>query len=290
MKLHSIQIFEDRKVRTVWDESAEEWYFSVVDVVGILTDSVAPTVYWRKLKQRLKQEGNETVTNCHGLKLKAADGKMRMTDVVDTEQLFRLIQSIPSPKAEPFKIWIANVAKQRLDQMQDPELSIDQAIYDYRRLGYSENWINQRIRSIEVRKALTDEWRRGGMNEGVQFATLTDIITRQWSGKSTREYKHYKGLRKENLRDNMTNIELALNTLAEASATELSKDKNPNGYKENAAIAQKGGDVAKAARDKLESQLGRSVISSAKASDYILPSNIKPIEMSDKDAELDPTE
>lgn len=290
MKLHSIQIFEDRKVRTVWDESAEEWYFSVVDVVGILTDSVAPTVYWRKLKQRLKQEGNETVTNCHGLKLKAADGKMRMTDVVDTEQLFRLIQSIPSPKAEPFKIWIANVAKQRLDQMQDPELSIDQAIYDYRRLGYSENWINQRIRSIEVRKALTDEWRRGGMNEGVQFATLTDIITRQWSGKSTREYKHYKGLRKENLRDNMTNIELALNTLAEASATELSKDKNPNGYKENAAIAQKGGDVAKAARDKLESQLGRTVISSAKASDYILPSNIKPIEMSDKDAELDPTE
>ena len=290
MKLQSIQIFEDRKVRTVWDESAEEWYFSVVDVVGILTDSVAPTVYWRKLKQRLKQEGNETVTNCHGLKLKAADGKMRMTDVVDTEQLFRLVQSIPSPKAEPFKIWIANVAKQRLDQMQDPELSIDQAIYDYRRLGYSENWINQRIRSIEVRKALTDEWRRGGMNEGVQFATLTDIITRQWSGKSTREYKHYKGLRKENLRDNMTNIELALNTLAEASATELSKDKNPNGYKENAAIAQKGGDVARAARDKLESQLGRTVISSAKASDYILPSSIKPIEMSDKDADLDPTE
>ena len=290
MKLQSIQIFEDRKVRTVWDESAEEWYFSVVDVIGILTDSVSPTVYWRKLKQRLKQEGNETVTNCHGLKLKAADGKMRMTDVVDTQQLFRLIQSIPSPKAEPFKMWIANVAKQRLDQMQDPELSIDQAMYDYRRLGYSENWINQRIRSIEVRKALTDEWRRGGMNEGVQFASLTDIITRQWSGKSTREYKHYKGLRKENLRDNMTNIELALNTLAEASATELSKDKNPNGYKENAAIAQKGGDVARAARDKLESQLGRSVISSAKASDYILPSNIKPIEMSDKDAELAPTE
>ena len=288
MKLQSIQIFEDRKVRTVWDESAEEWYFSVVDVIGILTDSVSPTVYWRKLKQRLKQEGNETVTNCHGLKLKAADG--RMTDVVDTQQLFRLIQSIPSPKAEPFKMWIANVAKQRLDQMQDPELSIDQAMYDYRRLGYSENWINQRIRSIEVRKALTDEWRRGGMNEGVQFATLTDIITRQWSGKSTREYKHYKGLRKEILRDNMTNIELALNTLAEASATELSKDKDPIGYKENAAIAQKGGDVARAARDKLESQLGRSVISSAKASDYILPSNIKPIEMSDKDAELDPTE
>ena len=290
MKLQSIQIFEGRKVRTVWDESAEEWYFSVVDVIGILTDSVSPTAYWRKLKQRLKQEGNETVTNCHGLKLKAADGKMRMTDVVDTQQLFRLIQSIPSPKAEPFKMWIANVAKQRLDQMQDPELSIDQAMYDYRRLGYSENWINQRIRSIEVRKALTDEWRRGGMHEGVQFASLTDIITRQWSGKSTKEYKCYKGLKKENLRDNMTNIELALNTLAEASATELSKEKNPKGYNENAVIAQKGGDVAKAARDKLESQLGRTVISSAKASDYILPSNIKPIEMSDKDAELDPTE
>ena len=290
MKLQSIQIFEGRKVRTVWDESAEEWYFSVVDVIGILTDSVSPTAYWRKLKQRLKQEGNETVTNCHGLKLKAADGKMRMTDVVDTQQLFRLIQSIPSPKAEPFKMWIANVAKQRLDQMQDPELSIYQAMYDYRRLGYSENWINQRIRSIEVRKALTDEWRRGGMHEGVQFASLTDIITRQWSGKSTKEYKCYKGLKKENLRDNMTNIELALNTLAEASATELSKEKNPKGYNENAVIAQKGWDVAKAARDKLESQLGRTVISSAKASDYILPSNIKPIEMSDKDAELDPTE
>lgn len=285
-----IQLFEDKRIRTAWDAEKEEWFFSVVDVVAVLTDSKDPAAYWRKLKQRMREEGNETVTNCHGLKLKAADGKMRMTDVVDTQQLFRLIQSIPSPKAEPFKMWIANVAKQRLDQMQDPELSIDQAMYDYRRLGYSENWINQRIRSIEVRKALTDEWRRGGMNEGVQFATLTDIITRQWSGKSTREYKHYKGLRKENLRDNMTNIELALNTLAEASATELSKDKDPIGYKENAAIAQKGGDVARAARDKLESQLGRSVISSAKASDYILPSNIKPIEMSDKDAELDPTE
>ena len=284
-----IQLFEDKRIRTAWDKEKEEWFFSVVDVIAVLTDSKDPAAYWRKLKQRMREEGNETVTNCHGLKLKAADGKMRMTDVVDTQQLFRLIQSIPSPKAEPFKMWIANVAKQRLDQMQDPELSIDQAMYDYRRLGYSENWINQRIRSIEVRKALTDEWRRGGMNEGVQFATLTDIITRQWSDKSTREYKHYKGLRKENLRDNMTNIELALNTLAEASATELSKDKNPIGYKENADIAQKGGDVARAARDKLESQLGRSVISSAKASDYILPSNIKPIEMSDKDAELDPT-
>lgn len=272
-KKRSIQIFEERKVRTVWDDEREEWYFSVVDVVSVLTDSVDPTAYWRKLKQRLKKEGNETVTNCHGLKMQAADGKMRMTDVVDTQNLFRLIQSIPSPKAEPFKMWISEVAKQRLDQMQDPELSIEQAIYDYRRLGYSENWINQRIRSIEVRKALTDEWRRGGMEEGVQFASLTDIITRQWSGKSTKEYKQHKGLKKENLRDNMTNIELALNTLAEASATELSKEKSPKGYAANAHVARQGGDVAKAARDKLESQLGKSVISSAKATDYILPPN-----------------
>lgn len=272
-KKQNIQIFEERKVRTVWDDEREEWYFSVVDVVAVLTDSADPTAYWRKLKQRLKKEGNETVTNCHGLKMRAADGKMRLTDVVDTQNLFRLIQSIPSPKAEPFKLWIAEVTKQRLDQMQDPELSIEQAIVDYRRLGYSENWINQRIRSIEVRKALTDEWRRGGMEEGVQFASLTDIITRQWSGKSTKEYKRHKGLKKENLRDNMTNIELALNTLAEASATELSKDKSPKGYAANAQIARQGGDVAKAARDKLESQLGKTVISSAKASDYILPPN-----------------
>ena len=270
-KKQSIQIFEERKVRTVWDEDREEWYFSVIDVVAVLTDSVDPTAYWRKLKQRLKKEGNETVTNCHGLKMQATDGKMRLTDVVDTQNLFRLIQSIPSPKAEPFKQWIAEVAKLRLDQMQDPELSIEQAIYDYRRLGYSENWINQRIRSIEVRKALTDEWRRGGMEEGIQFATLTDIITRQWSGKTTKEYKQHKGLKKENLRDNMTNIELALNTLAEASATELSKEKSPRGYTANAHIARQGGEVAKAARDKLESQLGKSVISSAKATDYILP-------------------
>ena len=272
-KKQSIQIFEQRKVRTVWDEETEEWYFSVVDVVAVLTDSVDPTAYWRKLKQRLKAEGNETVTICHGLKMEASDGKMRKTDVVDTEQLFRLIQSIPSPKAEPFKQWIAEVAKQRLDQMQDPELSIEQAIYDYRRLGYSESWINQRIRSIEVRKALTDEWRRGGIEEGVQFATLTDIITCQWSGKTTKEYKRHKGLKKENLRDNMTNIELALNTLAEASATELSKDRSPQGFSANARIARQGGEVAKSARDTLEKQLGRTVISSAKASDHILPPN-----------------
>lgn len=282
MKKQSIQIFEERKVRTVWDEEREEWYFSVVDVVAILTESADPRTYWKVLKNRLKKEGNETVTNCNRLKMQAADGKMRMTDVVDTQNLFRLIQSIPSPKAEPFKQWIAEVAKQRLDQMQDPELSIEQAIYDYRRLGYSENWINQRIRSIEVRKALTDEWRRGGMKDGVQFASLTDIITRQWSGKTTKEYKQHKGLRKENLRDNMTNIELALNMIAEASATELSKDKSPKGYSANAHIARQGGDVAKAAREKLESQLGKSVISSAKATDYLLTQN-EPEDVTPKD-------
>lgn len=270
-KKQSIQIFEERKVRTVWDDQSEEWYFSVVDVVSVLTDSIDPKQYVKKMKARDPELKANWGTICTLLPLKSADGKMHKENVTDTKGLFRLIQSIPSPKAEPFKQWIAEVAKQRLDQMQDPELSIEQAIYDYRRLGYSENWINQRIRSIEVRKGLTDEWRRGGMEEGVQFASLTDIITRQWSGKSTKEYKQHKGLKKENLRDNMTNIELALNTLAEASATELSKEKSPKGYAANAQVARQGGDVAKAARDKLESQLGKSVISSAKASDYILP-------------------
>ncbi|NPD81112.1 Bro-N domain-containing protein [Prevotella sp. PINT] len=274
-KKQAIQIFEERKVRTVWDEQTEEWYFSVVDVVAVLTDSDYQTArkYWKVLKSRLKKEGSEVVTNCYQLKLKAPDGKMRLTDVVDAQQLFRIVQSIPSPKAEPFKMWMAEVAKQRIDQMQDPELSIEQAIYDYRRLGYSENWINQRIRSIEVRKSLTDEWKRGGVEEGVQFASLTDIITKQWSGKTTKEYKLHKGLRKENLRDNMTNIELALNTLAEASATELSKEKSPRGFNENAHIARQGGNVAKAARNTLEAQLGKSVISSSKATDHILPIN-----------------
>ena len=229
-KKQAIQLFEERKVRTVWDDQEEKWYFSVVDVCGVLTDSKDPTAYWRKLKQRLKEEGNETVTNCHALKMRAADGKMRLTDVADTEQLFRIIQSIPSPKAEPFKQWMAQVASQRIDQMQDPELSIDQAIIDYKRLGYSDAWINQRIKSIEVRKELTDEWKRTGVQEGLEYASLTDIITREWSGFTTKQYKHYKGLKKENLRDNMTNLEIALNILAEASATEISKDRNPKGY------------------------------------------------------------
>ena len=270
-KKQAIQLFEERKVRTVWDDEQEKWYFSIVDVCGVLTDSKDATAYWRKLKQRLKAEGNETVTNCHALKLRAADGKMRLTDVADTEQLFRIIQSIPSPKAEPFKQWMASVASQRLDQMQDPEKSIDQAIIDYKRLGYSDAWINQRIKSIEVRKELTDEWRRTGVREGLEYASLTDIITREWSGFTTKQYKQHKGLKKEHLRDNMTNLEIALNILAEASATEISKQRDPKGFYQQKKVAQEGGSVAKAARKQLESKLGRSVISNEKASDYLLP-------------------
>ena len=267
----AVQLFEEKRVRTAWDSDLEKWYFSVVDVVEVLTESRDATAYWRKLKQRLKEEGNETVTNCHGLKLRAADGKMRLTDVADTEQLFRIIQSIPSPKAEPFKQWMAQVASQRLNQMQDPELNIDQAIIDYKRLGYSDAWINQRIKSIEVRKELTDEWKRTGVQEGLEYASLTDIITREWSGFTTKQYKNYKGLKKENLRDNMTNLEIALNILAEASAAELSKQRDPKGYKGQKQVAKDGGSVAKAARKQLENQLGRSAISPSKASDYLLP-------------------
>ena len=270
VKKQAIKLFEEKKVRTVWDDEEEKWYFCVVDVVEVLTDSANPQTYWRVLKNRLKKEGNETVTNCNALKalkLRAADGKMRLTDVADTEQLFRLIQSIPSPKAEPFKRWMAQVAAERLDQLQDPELSIEQAVEDYRRLGYSESWINQRLKSIEVRKLLTDEWKRGGV-QGQQYASLTDIITAAWSGRTTKQYKHLKGLHKENLRDNMTNVELLLNSLAEASATEISKKENPKGYGQNADVAKRGGHVAKAARNQLESQLGRSVVTSLNAKDY----------------------
>ena len=270
-KKQEIQIFENKKVRTAWDSETEQWYFSIVDIVAILTESVDPQAYWRKLKQRLKNEGNETVTTCHALKMISADGKMRLTDVANQEQMFRLIQSIPSPKAEPFKIWMAQVASQRLDQMQDPELSIEQAIADYKRLGYSDKWINSRVKGIEVRKELTDEWNRAGVKQEQQYASLTDIITREWSGMTTRQYKQYKGLKKENLRDNMTNVELALNMLAEASTTEISKQKNPRGFAESAKIAKEGGSVAKAARNQLESKTGKSAISSSKASDYLLP-------------------
>ena len=272
MKKEAIKLFEERKVRTIWDDTHEKWYFSIVDVVAILADSkdlLTARKYWNKLKERLKKEGNETVSNCHQLKLEAADGKMRLTDVADTEQLFRLIQSIPSPKAEPFKLWMAEVASTRIDQLQDPERSIEQAVADYRCLGYSEAWINQRIKSIEVRKELTDEWKRTGVKEGVEYATLTDIITQQWSGFTTKEYKQYKGLKKENLRDNMTNLEMAFNILAEASTTELSKQRDPQGVEEQKKVAKEGGSVAKVARKQLEAQLGRSVISPTKAKDYL---------------------
>ena len=266
-----IKLFDERQVRVVWDEEQEKYFFSVVDVVEVLTDSPNPRKYWSVLKTRLKKEGSELATNCSQLKMPAADGKKYLTDVADTEQVLRIIQSIPSKKAEPLKRWLAEVGSQRLEQMQDPEKSIEQAIHDYRRLGYSEAWINQRVRSIEVRKELTDEWKRGGVEEGVQFASLTDILTKAWSGKTTKEYKQLKGLRKESLRDNMTNVELALNTLAEASAAELSKQRNPKGFKENARVAGEGGDVAKVARQQLEQSLGRPVVTGQKASDYIHP-------------------
>lgn len=259
-KKETLKLFEERKVRTVWDDEKEKWYFSIVDVVSVLTDSVDATAYWRKLKQRLKEEGNETVTNCHGLKMKAADGKMRLTDVADTEQLLRIIQSIPSPKAEPFKQWMAHVASERLDQMQDPELSIEQAMMDYKRLGYSDNWINQRLKSIEIRKDLTDQWKLHNVEDGVQYATLTDIIYQQWTGKSAKEYKQFKGLKKENLRDNMTNEELVLNMLAELSTTSITKAKNPQTLGENMQCAADGGDVARVAREQLEQKTGREVV------------------------------
>jgi len=277
-----IKLFEEKKVRTVWDDKQEKWYFSVVDVVSVLTDSSNPTAYWRKLKQRLREEGNETVTNCHGLKMRASDGKMRLTDVADTEQLLRLIQSIPSPKAEPFKLWMAQVASQRLDQMQDPELSINQAVDDYKRLGYSDGWIKRRLKSIEIRKGLTDEWKRGGIMPGKQYATLTDVLTKAWSGRTTKEYKHLKGLRKENLRDNMSDLELIFNTLAEASATELSKNENPKGIAANANVARRGGGVAKTARDQLESQLGHTIITSENAKDFNLLEDMSETGMSEQ--------
>ncbi|MGI6478788.1 MAG: Bro-N domain-containing protein [Salinivirgaceae bacterium] len=266
----AVQLFEEKRVRTVWDEEQEKWYFSIVDTVAILTDSVDPTAYWRKLKQRLKEEGNETVTNCHGLKMRAADGKMRLTDVADTEQLFRLIQSIPSPKAEPFKLWIAQVARERLDQLQDPELSIDQAMKDYKRLGYSDNWINQRLKSIEIRKDLTDEWKKRGLQEGVQFASLTDIIYKTWAGKTAKEYKKFKGLKKENLRDNMTNTELVLNMLAELSTTRISETSNPETMEEHSNVARQGGEIARNARLELEAKTGEKAISSLSAKQGVL--------------------
>lgn len=269
-KKQSIQLFEEKKVRTFWDEKQEKWYFSIVDAIAILTDSIDPAAYWRKLKQRLKQEGNETVINCHGLKMRAADGKMRLTDVADTEQLFRLIQSVPSVKAEPFKLWIAQVARERLDQMQDPELSIEQAMSDYKRLGYSDNWINQRLKSIEIRKELTDEWKKRGLQEGLQFASLTDIIYQTWAGKTAKEYKKFKGLKKENLRDNMTNTELVLNMLAELSTKRISETTNPETMNDHSNVARQGGEIARNARLELEAKTGENVISPLNAKHGLL--------------------
>lgn len=278
---NEIQLFDGKQVRYVWDEEQEKYFFSVVDVIQVLTDSENPRKYWSVLKTRLKQEGSEMATNCSQLKLPASDGKSYLTDVADTEQVFRLIQSVPSKKAEPFKLWLAALGQERMNQLQDPELSIEQAIKDYRRLGYSEDWINQRIKTIEIRKGLTDEWQRGGMKEEHDYAILTDIISRAWSGMTTREYKKYKGLRKESLRDNMTNVELMLNGLAEAAATELSKRENPKGFAENANIAQRGGDVAHVARERLEQELGDTVISDKRALNFTNP----PEELPFNDAE-----
>lgn len=257
----AIQLFEERKVRTLWDDEAGKWYVSVIDVVGVLTDSADPNNYWKVLKSRLKKEGNETVTNCNRLKMLAADGKMRLTDVADTEQLFRLIQSIPSPKAEPFKLWLASLGRERLEEMDDPEIGIDRMLEYYHRKGYSENWINQRLKSIEVRKELTDEWERRGIKKGQEFATLTDIITLGWSGMTTRQYKQFKGLKTESLRDNMTNLELVLNMLAEATTTEISKERKPRTIAANRIVAAQGGRIAGNTRREIEAQTGKKIVS-----------------------------
>ena len=268
----AIKLFEAKQVRTAWNEDTEEWYFSVVDVVGVLTDQTnqqGARNYWKVLKHRISQEGNQTVTNCNQLKMPAEDGKLRLTDVATTEQIFRIIQSIPSPKAEPFKQWLAQIAKERIDQLQDPELSIEQAMTDYRRLGYSESWINQRLKSIEIRKDLTDEWKRHGLQEGVQFASLTDIIYKSWSGKTAKEYKQFKGLKKENLRDNMTNKELVINMLAELSTKEISEVSNPETIAEHEDIARRGGNIARDARLKLEAETGKKVVSALNAKNIL---------------------
>ena len=278
-KQNEIKIFEEKKVRTFWDAEQEKWYFSIVDVIAVLTDQSSfqgARNYWKVLKHRLLKEGNETVTNCNQLKMAAEDGKLRLTDVADTEQLFRLIQSIPSPKAEPFKLWLAQVASERLDEMQDPELTIDRALQQYLNLGYSENWINQRLKSIEIRKELTNEWKKRGLKEGVQFATLTDIITKAWADKTTKEYKILKGLKKENLRDNMTNTELILNMLAEASTKDISEAVSPRTFADSKKVAKQGGNVAKKARKELESRTGKKVVTSLNAKNTLqLKDNIK---------------
>ena len=264
-----IKLFEEKQVRSVWNADEEEWYFSVVDVVGLLTESPNPRNYWKVLKHRLSKEGSELVTNCNQLKLEAADGKFYKTDCLTSQGIFRLIQSIPSPKAEPFKLWIAQVAKERLDEMQDPEQGIQRALFEYRALGYSENWINQRLKSIEIRKDLTDEWKKHGLQEGIQFATLTDIIYKTWAEKTAKEYKSFKGLKKENLRDNMTNKELVLNMLAELSTKEISESKNPQNFNDHIQNAVDGATIAKNARTELEAKTGKSVVTPLNAKDGI---------------------
>jgi hypothetical protein len=264
-KQHAVKLFEQRQVRAQWDDGEEKWYFSIVDVVAILTESIDAQAYWRKLKQRLKEEGNETVTNCHALKMSAADGKMRLTDVADTEQLFRLIQSVPSKKAEPFKHWLARVGRERIDEIEDPEIGIDRLMETYHKKGYSRDWINQRLKSIEVRKDLTDEWDKSGVKKGLGYAILTDEITKAWSGFSVKQYKRFKELKKENLRDNMTNLELVLNMLAEATTTEISKEKKPKTFVENKKIAQQGGTIAGNTRKEIEAKTGKKVVSKLSA-------------------------
>ena len=279
----AIQLFEERKVRTVWDDEAGKWYVSIVDVIAVLTESKDAAAYWRKLKQRLKAEGNETVTNCHGLKMTAPDGKMRLTDVADVEQLFRLVQSIPSPKAEPFKLWLSSLARERLEEIDDPEQGIDRMLEYYHRKGYSENWINQRLKSIEVRKELTDEWERRGIKKGQEYATLTDIITLGWSGMTTRQYKQYKGLKTESLRDNMTNLELVLNMLAEATTTEISKERKPRTTAANRAVAAQGGRIAGNTRREIEAQTRKRIVSPLTAKQALAEKTAEGIEHPEAD-------
>ena len=279
----AIQLFEERKVRTVWDDEAGKWYVSIVDVIAVLTESKDAAAYWRKLKQRLKAEGNETVTNCHGLKMTAPDGKMRLTDVADVEQLFRLVQSIPSPKAEPFKLWLSSLARERLEEIDDPEQGIDRMLEYYHRKGYSENWINQRLKSIEVRKELTDEWERRGIKKGQEYATLTDIITLGWSGMTTRQYKQYKGLKTESLRDNMTNLELVLNMLAEATTTEISKERKPRTIAANRIVAAQGGRIAGNTRREIEAQTGKRIVSPLTAKQALAEKTAEGIEHPEAD-------
>lgn len=285
----NLQLFENTPIRTAWDEDNEEWFFAIVDVIAVLTESKDPSAYWRKLKQRLKAEGNETVTNCHGLKLKAHDGKRRITDVANTEQLLRLIQSIPSKKAEPFKLWLAEVGKDRIEETLDPELIAERLVSTYERLGYTREWINQRLQAISARKELTDEWKDRGVTQGQEYAILTDELTRAWSGMSTRQYKNLKGLKKESLRDNMSTTELTLNQLAEVATRELSQQEQPVGFEQNRNIAQRGGSVAGNARKDLEAQLGRPIITSQNAQqlNHVVTEMIEASATATKDDESD---